>query len=142
MAGEGTRCVQSRQQALDGPGGAGGIWRQGRDRRHRGVSAFQRRPAGSPALPQGLEQPPVPFSPPLCQLKSEFQALPQALLPAQSICHISGSGGVFSSERSPQLPAAAAGCRSALLPELFPIHQSKVFPTLSSRGVPSSSNLL
>lgn len=44
--------------------------------------------------------------------------------------------GFFSSERSPQLPAATAGCRSALLRKLFPIHQSEVFPYSLPAGCP------
>lgn len=52
----------------------------------------------------------------------------QAFLSTQSICHLLCSGGIFSSERSPQLPATTAGCRSGFLWKLFLIHQSEVFP--------------
>lgn len=103
----------------------------------------RRRMSAASAAPQGaqrslrcLERPHLPFSRSLCQLKSKFQALPQAFLPAQSICPLLGCGGVFSSKRSPQLPAAAAGCRSGLLLKLFPIHQSKVFPYCLPAGCP------
>lgn len=58
----------------------------------------------------------------------------QAFLSTQSICHLLCSRGIFSSERSPPLPATTAGCRSGFL-ETFAYSSIWSLPILSVHRV-------